>query len=279
MADAAAVEDAIRDSSATPSTPESRGPDGGSPKETLGKCVGVTGADADPDGALSGGALAQGLMAYYPCELASGYTLPDQSGNKRHATLVSGIGGGTAGYRFSTGRVGKALYLTIAGGGHVVLPAGLLADACEVTIATWVYLNSQNPWQRIWTFSPGGPYYMYLTSPNGANGVLRAGITLNANDPEDQQFVDAPSAVPTGIWTHVAVVMGPTGLALYVDGVQVAMNASATLRPADMGVIQYGYIGRSNYLWDPYFDGNIDEFRIYNRALAPAEIQALASGQ
>jgi uncharacterized protein len=38
------------------------------------------------------------------------------------------------------------------------------------------------------------------------------------------------------------------------------------------------YIGRSQFSDDPYLDANIDEFRVYNRALSPDEIQALANG-
>ena len=48
-----------------------------------------------------------------------------------------------------------------------------------------------------------------------------------------------------------------------------------TLTPADLGTIDYAYIGRSQFSVDPYFDGAIDDFRVYNRALSATEIQAL----
>jgi len=69
--------------------------------------------------------------------------------------------------------------------------------------------------------------------------------------------------------------LGLSGLAFYVDGVQVGASGPAPIRPVDLGKTLYDYIGRSNYSWDPYLDGNIDEFRVYNRALSPAEIRAL----
>jgi hypothetical protein len=245
-------------------------PDTASSGDTAGKCTGYLGIDAD-----QGGTLAQGLVAYYPCEQASGTVLSDQSGNKRDATLVSS--GAAAGYRFADGKAGKALYLTSASSAHVVLPSGLLASACEATIATWVYLNGQSTWQRVWTFSNGGNVYMFLTTNNDTTGAFRAGITLKGNG-VDQQSVDGPALLPTGVWTHVAVVLGPAGLALFVDGAVLASSPAVTLRPADMGKTLFDYIGRSNYGWDPYLDGAIDEFRVYGRALSPAEIQALASG-
>jgi hypothetical protein len=243
------------------------------PITATGKCAGYVGSDSG-----TGGNLAQGLVAYYPCEQASGTVLPDLSGNSRNGTLASSGTGGTAGYSFVAGKVGKALSLNSAANGHVVLPTELLANACEATVATWVYLNSRSTWQRVWTFSTGSVVYFYLTTSNDSTGAIRAGITLHSNDEKDQQFVDAPMLMPTGVWTHVAVVLGPAGLAIYVDGRSVATSASVTLRPADMGKTVYDYIGRSNYTWDPYLDGAVDEFRIYNRALSPADIAALANG-
>jgi uncharacterized protein len=253
-------------------TTGARGADASLAGDIAGKCPGRSGVDADP-----GGGLAQGLVAYYPCEQASGTALPDQSGNNRNAALASIGTGGAAGYRFAAGKVGKALYLSSASAAHVVLPSAMLANDCEATVATWVYLNSQSTWQRVWTFSIDNSVYMYLTTNNETTGVVRTGITLDGNS-VDQQYLDGPTTLPTGVWTHVAVVLGPAGLVLYVNGNPVAASALTTLRPADMGKTLHDYIGRSNFLWDPYLDGNIDEFRVYNRALSAAEVSALASG-
>jgi hypothetical protein len=203
-------------------------------------------------------------------------SLPDLSGNNRHAALAS-TATGDAGFRFATGKVGKALYLSSASNAHVVLPSGMLSDSCEATVATWVYLNSQRVLQRLWTFSTGADAYIYLTTNHNSSGLMRAGITLRTN-PNDSMFVEGPSALPTGTWTHVAVVLGTAGLALYIDGVQAGSTAPSAIRPADLGKTLYDYIGRSNFSWDPYLDGNIDELRIYNRALSASEIRTLASG-
>jgi hypothetical protein len=47
-----------------------------------------------------------------------------------------------------------------------------------------------------------------------------------------------------------------------------------TLSPANLGNTTQYYIGRSQYA-DPYLDGQLDQFRIYNRALSAAEVLAL----
>ncbi len=219
-------------------------------------------------------ALAQGLVAWYPCEQAVETALPDVSGNNRNAFLASSATG-DAGFRFAAGKVGKALYLSGANSAHVVLPAGMLTDASEATVATWVYLNSQKGWQRVWTFSTGGNAYMYLTTSLNSTGLARGGITLKNNPGDEAESVQGSVTLPTGVWTHLALVLGPTGMVLYIDGTQVDARPASSIRPVDMGKTLYDYIGRSNFSWDPYLDGNIDEFRVYNRALSPNEIRAL----
>jgi hypothetical protein len=80
----------------------------------------------------------------------------------------------------------------------------------------------------------------------------------------------------TGTWTHVAVVLAAGGGGkLYVNGAQVNANTSLSLRASDLGTIDYAFIGKSQFTADPFFDGSVDEFRVYNRALSATEIQQL----
>ena len=137
-------------------------------------CTGHLGIDAGTDAGLS-----QGLVAYYPCDQATGATLPDLSGNNNHATLVTGIGG-TGGYSFATGKVGNALVLTAANAGYAALPAGILANACEATIAAWVNIKTQANYQRVWDFGWDSTVYMYLT-PSDSISMPRFGISIAGN--------------------------------------------------------------------------------------------------
>ena len=223
------------------------------------------------------GGLTQGLVAFYPCESASGSLLPDQSGNNNSAILVTGIGG-TPGYGFVPGKVDNALALTKSSMGYAMLPVGILASACEMTVASWVYLNTSSPWQRIWDFGKDTNSYMFVATTNNQTFVLRFSISIDGNATGAEQTVDGLAPLPILAWHHVAVVLGATGAMLYLDGTQVGANPAITLRPADLGNTPNNFIGRSQFSLDPYLDGEVDEFRIYNRALSPTEIQALASG-
>jgi len=222
----------------------------------------------------------QGLVAYYPCEQATGASLPDLSGHNNNATLVTGTGG--AGYSLGAGKVGQALYLSAAQKGHATLPAGILASACEATVATWVFLNKSVLWQRIFDFGKtdtngASTYYMYMAAEDDSStkGIYFA-ISTTGLGPKEQSMVGP--ALSTATWYHVAVVLGPVGGVLYLNGVQVGANPAMTLRPIDLSNPPNFFVGRSQWKVDPYFDGNFDEFRVYDRALTPEEIQALASG-
>ncbi|MGD0838469.1 MAG: LamG domain-containing protein [Polyangia bacterium] len=233
-------------------------------------CTGHVGSDAGTDAGLS-----QGLLVYYSCDQTGGATLEDLSGNGNDATLVTGTGG-TGGYSFATGKVGNALVLTAASDGYAVLPTGILADACEATIATWVNVKSGAVYQRVWDFGWNTTVYMYLT-PSDAIKMPRFGISIAGNY-TNEFGIDGQTALPLDEWHHLAVVLAPSDVVLYMDGQVAGTNPAIPLRPLDLGSTPNNYIGRSQFSVDAYLDGDIDDFRIYNRALSADEIQELVNG-
>jgi hypothetical protein len=82
--------------------------------------------------------------------------------------------------------------------------------------------------------------------------------------------------MPTNQWTHVAVTLqGGTSGKLFVNGSLVASNA-ITVRPISIHPT-LNYLGKSQFSADPLFNGRLDDFQIYNRALTPFEIACLAN--
>jgi len=216
----------------------------------------------------------RGPIVHYTCDQSSGPTLTDVSGNKHDATL-------TGTYTFAPGKTGNGLTLTASSGvdggsapGYATLPAGLLSSASEMTLATWVYLNSNPGWSRIFDFGNDMTTYMFLTG-NG-NNRLEFAISTAGNTKE--QAVSGTAVLPTGGWKHVAVVIGATGGQLYLDGAQVGANTGMTLLPSSLGSTVNNWIGKSQFAsnGDPYLDGVIDDFYIYDRALSAAEILGLS---
>ncbi|GAA3673325.1 hypothetical protein GCM10022267_70170 [Lentzea roselyniae] len=187
----------------------------------------------------------------------------DATGNGLTATLAGGAA-------WTTGRTGGAVDLS-GSGAHVVLPSGLLAGATSFTIATWVRLDTVVTWSRVFDFGSGTGAYAFLTPRSSAGGARFAVTTGGA---AGEQRIDAPAALPQGVWTHVAVTQNGDLGVLYVNGAEVARNSALTLRP---GSTTQNWIGRSQYAGDPYLDGAVDSFRVHGRALTAAEVANLHS--
>ena len=240
----------------------------------------------------AGGAIDVDLAAWYRFDDVGAVrtTAADSSGNGRTATLTS-LAPGSANFS-PTAEVGTgALNLmstTGAAGGYASLPTALpaMGATTAITISCWVNVRTVRSWQRIFDFGSNNTTYMFLTAhasgltvPN----VPRFAITQTGNGPGAEQTIvmTNPAPLSVGAWHHLAVVLGTTPPGspsytgtLYVDKLPAGANTAMTLRPSDLGNGVNNWIGRSEF-GDPLFDGLIDDFRVYRRALTAAEIQAL----
>jgi glycosyl hydrolase family 43/concanavalin A-like lectin/glucanase superfamily protein len=153
------------------------------------------------------------------------------------------------------------------------VPTAAVQGLADFTVSAWVRLDTVTTWSRVFDFGRGTAANMFLT-PRSSAGTARFAITSGGGGAE--QRINAGSAFPAGVRTHVAVsVYGSTGI-LYVNGVEAGRSTSLTLRPSDLGTLTQTWIGRSQYPADPYLDGQVDDFRIHRRALTPTEIRTLA---
>ena len=75
--------------------------------------------------------------------------------------------------------------------------------------------------------------------------------------------------MPLNTWTHLAATYDGASLRLYVNGTQVANARRAGSIATSTGALKIG----GNAIWGEWYSGLIDEVRVYNRALTPAEIQ------
>lgn len=198
---------------------------------------------------------------------ASGTTAADATVNGRHGTLVNGP-------TRVTGKGGNAVDLD-GTNDYVSLPTGVVSTLGNFTISTWVNLDSASPGSRIFDFGSGTTNYLCLTPANGATGPVRFAITTGGGG---EQTINGTSALPTGAWTHVAVTLSGNLGILYVNGVEVGRNAALTLTPASLGATTQNWIGRSQSSSDPYLNGRVDDFRIYDNALAASDVLALSNG-
>jgi hypothetical protein len=200
---------------------------------------------------------AQSLVAQYAFQLDA----KDQSVNRNDGVLESAAGFAPGGLDGST--------LALNGDGYVSLPAEVV-NYDQVTIAAWVYWRGGPNWQRIFDFGNGTSESLFLTPANWSGSSMQFTIS---KDGAATHHLLAPS-LPVDAWSHVAVVLGNGTAELFVNGVLKA-SAATTLKPSDINPV-LNYIGKSQWP-DPLFNGAIDDFRIYNHALAAGDVAKLAT--
>jgi hypothetical protein len=138
----------------------------------------------------------------------------------------------------------------------------------DYTIECLVKWNGGADFQRIFDFSYGSEYFMFLTtSENGITHVPRFGISVTGfTHPET---LDANIPLTPGVYHHIAITYSKatSTASMFIDGI----NVNSTTIDIDADSIYYGsdahdssanYIGLSFYDGDPQLNGNIDEFRI-----------------
>jgi DUF1680 family protein len=206
------------------------------------------------------------FVAWYKFDETSGTMASNASGNSSAATL-------NASTTWAEGKFGNAVKLDGIKD-YVSLPAGILENIDDFTIAAWVNLEATSTWSRIFDFGSGTGSNMFLT-PRSNTGTVRFAITTSGAGGEQQ--INSGHLVKKGLWQHIAVTRSSEIGILYMDGVEVARNSNLTLKPSDLGPTAANYIGKSQYE-DPYLKGLVDDFRIYSRALSAAEIVGLTSG-
>jgi fibronectin type 3 domain-containing protein len=218
----------------------------------------ATGTSANSAEAVA--AAAGELRTYLPFNEITGTLATDASGMLQHGTLVNGP-------TWVPGIVSNAVNLD-GTDDHVTLPAGLVGTLNDFTIAAWVYPTANNLWARLFDFGTGTDNYMFLAPSNGTS--IR--FAIRTPTAGEQQLTS--TALATGAWSHVAVTLSGNTATLYVNGAAVATNPGMTLKPSSLGITTRNWIGRSQFA-DPFFNGKVDEFRIYSRALNAPEIGKL----
>jgi hypothetical protein len=238
----------------------------------------------------------------YSFTASSGTTVPDSiTGSPSYAaTLIGGatLGGGQVTLDGSTG--------------YVQLPAGILAGAGDVAIETWAsFGNPVNTWAGLFAFGYndesgdandglGGDYIAFQPHTGGAGTQQAFGQGLPGFDDESDAVWATPLDGMTG--AHVVAVYQPSAnsFSFYINGV---FEASQTIYNNLLDPVSFAgaggsilaetfgaqaindeagneviadpdnFIGRDCYS-DPYLNGSIAEFRIYNGPLTAAQIAA-----
>lgn len=142
------------------------------------------------------------------------------------------------------------------------------------TIAAWVYLEAYVEWASIVTKGTGdNNYTIHQSGPAGGSdyGHLR----FTGSSPNLPIFLESTTKIPLNEWHFVAISYDGTTLTFYYDG---NADGGGTL-PGPLGTNTESLIIGADFPGAAeYWDGNLDEVRIWNVALSRAQVRAAMHG-
>jgi len=208
------------------------------------------------------GAAEPGLVGGWNFDEGPGPTAADASGNNNVGTLTGGV-------QWGARETGGALEFD-GSSGYVRVPFGptlKLLNQGDFTVAAW-FKSDVVPTENKEVFQQGD-----------ANGSGRTWLYIGATSGEIRTFL-GNAATNSGInvtpdtWFHAAVVVKEGGAN---DTVQVYVNGKPAGAAAQRGVENSEgpyFIGCHKNLTN-FWDGQIDDVRLYKRALSAAEVKAM----
>ena len=216
-----------------------------------------------------------GLVLHYSMETLSQGTISDESPSSLNGQVVAGSGTvrlvtGLAGY-------GRALRLTGTQHQYVDVPTSTVLDVNTYTLSAWVrYTGVQNDqtigrWEVL---EKAGAYWMNVRT----NGLVRVGGFHGGCATANWHFFDSTRALPVNRWRHVATTYDGTWLRVYIGGrVAGAMRVSGRTCVSGEPLAVGAKNNPTKGLLEAFWDGRLDEVRVYNRALTVTEIGQLAT--
>jgi hypothetical protein len=207
-------------------------------------------------------------VGYWKFDEGTGATAYDNSGNGNNGTLINGP-------TWVNGRCNKALsfdgvddYVSCGNGASLNVTS-------SITVAAWVKFNALPSGLVVFASKDEGPgaqnhKWIFGYAQNYA-GISNA-LAFHTMDPTSGVLAWHKSSVfspAIGQWYHVAIVKSDASYTFYIDGANhggdnTTYGIPSVSAPVEIGRAEGGF----------YFNGSMDEVKIYGRALSAAEIWA-----
>src|SRR5438132_3668388 len=198
-----------------------------------------------------------GLVAAYSFDEGSGTTAADSSGDGNTGTISNATW-------TPAGKFGSALSFNGTSSWLTVPDSSSLDLTTAMTLEAWVKPASLSGWDAIVEKEQPGElaYALYANSDtNQPDGI----VYINS-----EQDTRAGGQLPLNSWSHVAATYDGSTLAVYVNGTLVSSRPVTGSIKTSTGMLRIG----GDSVWGEYFNGLIDEVRVYNGVLTASAIQA-----
>ncbi len=205
-----------------------------------------------PESAVS----SSGLVASYAFDEGSGATVADGSGNGNIGTIANATW-------TEAGRYGSALVFNGTNSLITVPDSPSLHLKDSMTLEAWVSpSNVSGLWRDV--IDKGSDYSLEGTS--AGQGAPAVGAMLASS--RALSYGTAP--LPSNTWSHLAVTYDGSLLRTYVNDVLVSSRVSQGEIASSSNPLQIG----GDRIFGRYFEGKIDEIRVYDEALTQSQIKS-----
>jgi len=203
------------------------------------------------------------------CQLQFDQDMKDNSANHFDASTYGTIKYSSISTLIKSGTAA----MQMEGNAYAMIPYSAVSSEA-LTIAAWVRwgTNGKN-WQRLFDFGNSESQYMFFTPSNGSE------MRFVMKNGGEEEILTNGKKLAAGSWQHVAITLQPLDggkvrAVLYINGAAVAESSEFTIKSTDIDP-SLCFIGRSMFNDDPYYNGRMDDFRIYNYALTAEQIAAI----
>lgn len=166
-------------------------------------------------------------------------------------------------------------FLTFNGSNKFIALDRSVADSRAFSFSAWVKPTGGAANQALLWLGATPTRRLSLTASDGS-GQAKFSIV---NGGAEQTLVT--NALPTDVWSHIAVTLNGSAGVLYVNGA--ATSGSITLSPDQLLAentstgTQHNYLARAEGSAMPMFQGSLDDAQFYSSALTAIQIGALAT--
>ncbi|HEY7090888.1 MAG TPA: N,N-dimethylformamidase beta subunit family domain-containing protein, partial [Tepidisphaeraceae bacterium] len=199
-----------------------------------------------------------GLVAEYAFNEGTGTTVADSSGNHNTGTITNAS--------WAAGLFGQALSFNGTNSLVTISGSTSLNLTSAMTLEAWVKPNALDDWSSVILKERTGGLDYALYADSGADQPPIGFVHVSSSDSAAQ----ATSILSVGTWSHLAATYDGTNLMLYVNGSLVSTQAVNGNIMTSSNALRIG----GNSIWGEYFNGLIDQVRVYNRALNQGEVRA-----